>query len=188
MKFVMKSIWVNTLAWLLAALVALGLALAFPSESSVMGRLPALQAKRLDQQPLHLPMGLPSDRTLAIVTFDRTQRTASESWIAGMQLQGHPTIAWLRLAVIHDTGDVTRRDSAENRLMLRYTRAEERASLVPVFTDRDAFVRAAGLTGIDRPWVLVLNRRGEVLARVPGAFDPDKAATLRETLLDKSPA
>jgi hypothetical protein len=185
MKFVMKSVWLNTLAWVLAALVALGLALAFPSESSVMGRLPTLVAKRLDQQPLQLPLDLPSDRTLVLVTFDRTQRAAAESWIAGLQLQGHPGISWLRLAVIHDNGDAARRDSAENRLMLRYTRADERASLVPLFTDRDAFVRSAGLSGIDRPWVLVLNRRGEVLARVPGAFDADKAAALRETLLER---
>ena len=36
MKFVMTSIWIHTLAWLLAALVALGLALAYPSEAIVL--------------------------------------------------------------------------------------------------------------------------------------------------------
>ena len=36
MKFVMTSIWIHTLAWLLAALVAFGLALAYPSEAIVL--------------------------------------------------------------------------------------------------------------------------------------------------------
>jgi hypothetical protein len=36
MKFVMTSIWMHTLAWLLAALVALGLALAYPGEAIVL--------------------------------------------------------------------------------------------------------------------------------------------------------
>jgi hypothetical protein len=36
MKFVMTSIWKHTLAWLLAVLVALGLALAYPGEAIVL--------------------------------------------------------------------------------------------------------------------------------------------------------
>ena len=46
----MKSIWTPTLAWLAAVSAALVFAIAGPNESNVMGRLPELTVKRLDQQ------------------------------------------------------------------------------------------------------------------------------------------
>ncbi|MDP2065354.1 MAG: hypothetical protein Q8K38_05215 [Burkholderiaceae bacterium] len=185
----MKPVLLNTLTWAGAAAVALALALAFPSDTSIMGRLPEFTAKRLDQRPLQLPHGLPAERTLVLVTFNRTQRPMIEGWIAGLQLPGHPGIHWLRMPVIEDrAGDPAARNTAENRLLMRYPSALERAHMVPLFTDREAFARAAGLTGIGQPAVLVLNRRGEVLARAEGAFDPDKAAALRQTLQERDRA
>ncbi len=185
----MKPVWLDTLAWAGAATIAIALALAFPSDTSVMGRLPELTAKRLNQQSLQLPQGLPAERTLLLVTFNRTQRPAIEGWIDGMQLNGHPTIHWLRMPVIEDrASDPTHRNTAENRLLMRYPGALERAHMVPLFGNREAFARAAGLAGIGHPAVLVLNRRGEVLARAEGAFDPDKAAALRQTLEERDRA
>lgn len=179
----MKPGWIDTLTWAGAATIALMLALVFPSDTTVMGRLPEFAAKRLDQRPLQLPRGLPAERTLLLVTFDRSQRPAIDGWIAGMHLQRHPTLHWLRMPVFEDrAGDATHRNTAENRLLMRYPGALERAHMVPLFTHREAFARAAGLAGIGQPAVLVLNRRGEVLARAEGVFDPDKAAALRQTL------
>ena len=54
---------------------------------------------------------------------------------------------------------------------------------VPVHNDRDAFVRATGLSSADHASVLVIDRHGNVLARAQGPFDRDKAQALRETLL-----
>ena len=50
-----------------------------------------------------------------------------------------------------------------------------RARLVPVFTDREAFIRAAGLSSAKHASILVLNRDGKVLARAEGSFNEDKA-------------
>jgi hypothetical protein len=178
----MKSVWFNTVLWVVAAAVAVVLALLGPSESSVMGRLPALQTKFLDHRPLALPEGLMSDRTLALISFHRNQREDVESWITGLQLGSDASIRWLRMPVLKDPGDDARRSEIESRLRAAYGDSAGTAVVAPVFTDRDAFVRAAGLSSIERPHVIVLNRRGEVLARVEGKFDASKAANLRETL------
>ena len=45
-----RTIWTPTLAWLGAAAGALALAIATPGVSNLLGRLPTLTAKRLDQQ------------------------------------------------------------------------------------------------------------------------------------------
>ena len=182
-----KKVWIYALAWALAVLVALTLAAVTPSETHVMGHLPALSAKRLDQQPVSLPEGLPAGRTLALITFQRSHRPDLESWIDGLRLRDNPAIPWLRMAVLSDPGDPDGRSAIETRLLAHYPAAGDRARVVPVFTDRSAFIRATGLDGTEQMYAVVLSRNGEVLARVQGRFDADKAQLLRETLLEPSP-
>lgn len=172
--------------WLLAVGLAFGLAVASPNDSSVMGRLPAFMAQTLLRQPVAVPEGLPSDRTLALITFQRGQHAQAESWIQGMNLRNDPSITWMRMPVVNDPGTTVGRSAVENKLLKHYPEDTERAKLVPVFTDRASFVRSAGLSSTDQVYAVVVNRQGEVLARVEGQFDADKAQTLRETLQQRS--
>ncbi len=174
------------LAWLVAAALAVLLAFASPNESSVMGHLPSIMSKTLTRQPVALPQGLPADRTLALITFQRGQREQIESWIDGLNLRNDASIAWMRMPVLNDPGTLAGRCEVAQRLLQHYTADTERARLVPVFTDRADFVRSAGLSGTDQVYALVINRQGEVLARVSGRFDADKAQLLRETLKAQS--
>lgn len=180
------SVWTSTAAWVAAGSAAGLLAFAMPDEGALMGQLPTMQARRLDQRPLALPQELPSDRTLALVVFGRAQREEAQSWIHGLGLANDRSIPWLKMAVMQDPGDELRRQDIEHRLRARHKTEADRARLVPLFTDRDAFVRAARLSGTDHASVLVLDRAGRVLARAEGAFDDVKAQALLATLLPPS--
>ena len=103
-----------------------------------------------------------------------------------MNLRNDPSITWMRMPVLNDPGTLTGRSAVEDRLLQHYTADSERAKMVPVFTDRASFVRSAGLASTDQVYAVVVNRQGEVLARVEGQFDADKAQTLRETLRSQS--
>ncbi len=173
-------------AWLVAVGLAFALAFASPNEASVMGHMPAFMAQTLLRQPVNVPDGLPSDRTLALITFQRGQHAEAESWIQGLNLRNDSSIAWMRMPVVNDPGTLTGRSAVENKLLKHYPADTERARLVPVFTDRASFVRAAGLNGTDQAYAVVVNRQGDVLARVEGQFDAGKAQTLRETLRSQS--
>jgi len=179
----MKSIWTPTLAWLAAVSAALVFAIAGPNESNVMGRLPELTVKRLDQQRIVLPRGLTADRTLVLVAYSKTQREEIESWIKGLRLDKDSSIAWIKMPVVNDPGNEAVRNAVERKLLAQHSADSERSRIVPVFTDRQAFIRAAGLSGHEHASVLVLNRDGKVLARAEGRFDEAKAQALRETLL-----
>lgn len=172
-------------AWLLAVSTAVVLATAAPSESSVMGQLPAFMARTLTQQPITVPGGLPAERTLALIAFRSTQREHIEGWIQGLNLRGDPSIAWMRMPILNDPGTPDARGVIETRLLRHYPEGAERARLLPVFTDRERFIRSAGLDGTDQVYAVVINRDGEVLARAAGAFDAAKAVSLRETLLQR---
>ncbi len=178
----MKSTSSYTFAWLAAAALALGLAFVAPNEATVMGQLPAFMTKTLMHRPVTLPEGLPSDRTLALITFQKGHRAQAEGWIQGLNLKNDPSISWVRMPVLNDPGTPTGRSEAESRLLQHYTADTERVNLLPIFTDRANFVRSTGIKSTDQFYAVVVNRRGDVLARVEGNFTEDKAQVLRETL------
>jgi hypothetical protein len=175
-----KTNWAPTLAWLAAAGGALLLAFASPSESNVMGRLPTPTAKQLEQR--QLAAEVPGGRTLALVGFDPNQRVELRSWIEGLRLRQDPQIPWIKMPVLKDPGSEDARSAIQNRLAAGHASANPRVPVVPVFTDQNDFIRAAGLSGKDHASVLVLNRDGKVLARAEGQYDPTRAQALRETL------
>lgn len=180
-----RTIWTPTFAWLAAASAALLFALAAPDEANVMGRLPTISAKRLDQQPVMLPGQLPAERSLALVAYTKHQREEIQSWVRGMRLETDPAVAWFRLSVINDPGSESARSVVEQKLLAHHPRETDRSRLVPVFTNREAFARAAGMSGTEHAAVLVVDRDGHVLARAEGPYDEDKAQALRETLAGK---
>ena len=179
----MKNTGLYTFAWLAAVAAALGMAFVSPNETSVMGRLPAFMSQNLMRKPVTVPEDLPSERTLALITFQRSQRAQAESWVTGLNLKNDPTINWMRRPVVNDPGTSKGRDEVESRFLQHYKGEAERSNLVPLFTsDRASFVRSAGLNGTEQSYAVVVNRSGEVLARVEGEFSAEKAAALRETL------
>lgn len=183
----MSPIFTPVLGWVAAAGAAMGLAVAAPHEDWVLGKVPSILAERLDRTPLQLPQELPSGRTLALVVFNgQLQREEAHSWIEGLQLDRDKSIAWLKLPVLNDPGDEKARRGIVQRLLDKHQGADDRARMVPVFTNRDAFVRATGLDSANHASVLVIDRKGNVLARAQGRFDPDKGQALRETLLARS--
>ena len=179
----MKTTSIYTFAWFAAAAVALALASASPTESRVMGKLPSLTSKRLDQAVVYLPADLPAGRTLALVAFNRSQRDEIESWIQGLNLHQDSSIAWVSMPVLQDPGTELARTHKENRMQERHVQSPYRERILPVFTNREAFLRSTGMSSADHAWVLVIDRDGQVLAKVEGQFNQAKAEALRETLL-----
>jgi hypothetical protein len=178
-----SKIWTPVLGWIAAIGAAVGLALLAPHERLVLGKVPPVAAKRLDQTHVAFPQDLPSDRTLAVVVFKRTQSDEAQSWVDGLRLHQDSDISWVKLGVLNDPGDEGKRREIEQRLMERYPSLADRTRTVRVFTDKAAFVRALGLDSADHASVLVIDREGNVLARAQGPFDEAKAQSLRKTVL-----
>lgn len=171
-----KTLWTPTLAWLGAVSAALLLAFASPSKTTLMGKVPSPATQRVGQA------GQAPDRVLALVGFDRSQRGEIKSWVDGLRLCEEQAIPWIRMAVLRDPGSEAARRAAEQRLLQSHS-ARQGARMVPIFTDRDAFAREAGLSGRDHASVLVINREGQVLAKAEGQYDPARADALRQALL-----
>ena len=163
--------------WVGAAVAAVGLGLMAPNESGLMGQLPPLAAKALDERSLVLPQELPAERTLALLVFKREQKEEVRSWIDGLGLRKDPSIPWLKVRVL-PAGAVTVEASAHSagQGMLRPDR------FVSVSTDTSRLAQSMGLLDTEHAQVVVLGRDGQVLAKAQGPFDQDKANALMETL------
>ena len=99
-----------------------------------------------------------------------------------MNLKNDSGISWVRIPVLDDPETADGRSDAEKRLLERYKAKEEHTRMLPMFMHKAEFARSTGLTNIEQFYAVVLNQQGDVLARVEGPFDANKAQTLRETL------
>ena len=176
----MKPIWTTPLTWLAVVLVAILLALATPRSTGALGHLPPLVGKSLADKMLPVA---DSDRPIvALVSFHRHHRQQVDSWVEGLALHQNRSIGWIRMPVINDPGDESLRSAMQQRIHARYQVEQERSRLLPVFTDRPAFMQATGLPNTEHAVVLVLSRNGDVLARLVGPYDEDKGRTVRDLL------
>lgn len=175
-----RPLWTSAAGWAAAAGFALLLAFAGPREQSVMGRLPPVAARAMDDRSVSLPQGLPGERTLVLLVFHPDQREEARSWVLGMALHDSP-YPWMKMRVLQDPGSDRVRNQVQDGL--HAVRTREPARVVPLFTEPEAFARSLGLSGTSHAQMVVLDRAGNVLARAEGAYDGQKAQALLETLL-----
>ncbi|MFT4192133.1 MAG: hypothetical protein QM617_11510 [Comamonas sp.] len=177
----MRTIWTDSFAWMLTVGAAVGLTLMAPTGLSVLGHLPRVAAADLNKRQLAFPEDLPAERTLVFVSFMRGQNVDVSHWIEGMGLNEQSPGAWMRLRVF-DVAASRNRDDIEHHLQATYTTPDSRATVVPLFTDREAFASALGLPSQKHVYAIVINRQGHVLARAEGLYSKEKAAALMERL------
>src|SRR5207237_8511752 len=92
-----NKIWAPLGGWVGAVGLAVALAFAVPHTTLILGKVPEVAVRSLDQRQLLLPQELPAGRTLAIVAFKRSQREEVQSWIDGLELQKENAFALLRM-------------------------------------------------------------------------------------------
>lgn len=140
-------------------------------------RLATVTAEDLNGRELTLPAELPGERTLLLIAFKREQQLDLNVWIAELGLKESGAPAWLELPVIANYGALWR-DFVDNGMRSGITTTEDRARVVTIYGDVDAFRGQLGLGSEDLVYLLVVDRAGAVLAREYGAYSAEKAARL----------
>ena len=80
----------------------------------------------------------------------------------------------MRIPVLSEQGTADGRSDAEKRVIERHTADKQRTRVLPMFMNKTAFARSAGLTNIEQSYAVVLNRQGDVLTRVEGPLMPTR--------------
>ena len=178
----MDQKWKDSLLWASIASFAVLLAFATPTGQAILGRVPQLIGVDLNKKPISIPAGLTAERTLVLVSFQRGHGKDIDTWISGMSLREGGAVQYVRMPILNDPGSLDGRSAVETRLQARVTNPQERSKVVPVFTDQQTFLKSVGLTTTESISALVLNRNGEVLARVEGPFSAEKKRLIEDAL------
>ena len=146
-------------------------------------RFPAVRGRSLLGAEVALPAGLPADRTLVVVAFQRWHQERVDRWIARAVAAGVPPttrglagpvpVAVVELPVLSGQWRPVRR-FIDGGMTAGIGDPDILARTITVYTDVHAFCRSLGIPDNADVHALVAGRDGAILAR--GRGDPDDAA------------
>lgn len=144
---------------------------------------PRVSGANLERRTFKLPDDFAGDLNVVLVAYERWQQALIDSWTpelgplaaahAGLRIYETPVIqfamrfmrAWL---------DAGMRSGIPDPAV--------RATTITLYTNISAFNRALGLPDTSTAYVLLVDRRGQVLWRGQGQCDPQQLAGLRAAL------
>ncbi|KAE8763645.1 hypothetical protein [Georgenia thermotolerans] len=152
---------------------------------------PALEGRSLLGEPVALPAGLPAERTLVLVAFQRWQQPVVDGWLSRAVAGGVPStphgaprpmpVAVVELAVL-SIGWKPARRFIEGGMVASSRDPEVLARTITVFTDVSAFRRRLQIPSTEEVHALVVDRGGAVLARARGEVDAETWAAVAVAL------
>ncbi len=155
------------------AFILCGLLVITLTGAQMENRFPNLDSHDLNGAAVSLPAGLPGERTILLVAFEREQQANLDAWNHGLKLE-EGKLPWLELPVINNPGAFMRwfintgmRGGIHGK--------ETRSHVVTLYTDKTAFKAAVGIQTEKQVHVFVAGRTGEILAHVEGDFSPERA-------------
>jgi hypothetical protein len=144
-------------------------------------KMPNIAAANLNKDAINWPAGLPAARTIILVAFAQSQQDNIDGWVAGMMLKAAGAPAWFEVPVISNYG-AAGRWFIDNGMRRGITDPKDRAKVVTVYTGKTAFKKSMGIPNESDVHVFVVDRSGEVIARVSGDYTAAGAAKIRAAL------
>ncbi len=144
---------------------------------------PTLPVRNLEGQNLELPSGFESDRTIAIVAFQRWHQSLVDSWLPWLkELQTRqPEVQVYEIPVLSSMY-MFMRWMIDGGMAAAIPSQEVRARTLTAYTDVGRVVRMLGLSDTSTITVLLVNRAGHILWQGYGSYDSQQAAALEEAL------
>jgi hypothetical protein len=139
--------------------------------------LPNIKATDLNKKAVNWPAGLPSDRTVLIIAFTRGQQSQVDGWVSGLKLKSSGGPAWFEVPLINNPGSIARY-FIDNGMRSGIPGTEARSHVVTVYAKKAELMKQMGLVGEKTVHVLVVDRKGNILESVSGAYNDAGAAAV----------
>lgn len=165
----------------IGALVLNGFIFSSIAQLAQTGKMPEIKTETLAERELTLPQDLPGEKSLVLMAFEREQQKNVDTWINGMKL-ADSTIPWIETPVINGQNRFFR--AFVNGGMRRgITDQKSRERTITLYTDRLVLLKAMGLPEVTTTiYAVVVDRSGNVLAKVEGDYSAEKAALMLAAL------
>ncbi|WP_435319343.1 hypothetical protein [Haloarchaeobius sp. TZWSO28] len=146
-------------------------------------RFPSVSGENLEGVRFDLPTDFAGDPTLAVVSFQRWQQPAVESWLAAAAplAARYPAFEYYELPTLSHRHRVSK-SRLIGGLSEEVPDAERRARTIRLYVDVARFQRALGIRSVDSAHALLLDTDGTVRWRSRGSCTPDRANELRRAI------
>jgi len=161
----------------------LGLVGAGSQKISSAVRFPSFVAHDLNGRQVVVPRDAPTELTLVVVAFQRWHQADVDRWLrsAAPLLAQHPELDYLELPVLRRFNRVTRW-WIDQGMRSGIPGQDQRARVVTLYTDKQAFRKRAGIAGEEAIHLFLIQRDGEILWRERGGVTPVALATLERAI------
>jgi hypothetical protein len=150
--------------------------------SMASGRMPQTQTESLDAVSMNLPADLPADPTIVMIGYEFAHQAKLDEWVAKMNLK-EDRKEWIQIHLI-SRGYSWISGFINARKRPYFPDSYSRARVVPIYSHIETFNQSLGLPlATNVPYILVINRGGEVLHFEQGDFSTDKAAAINKAFL-----
>jgi hypothetical protein len=146
-------------------------------------QFPVVTGSNLHRKKVNLPQGFQGELNLVLIAFQQSQQTQVDTWLPFAR-QLEETRSGLRY---YELPTIQRLNALARTFVNEGMRAGipdpvSRERTITLYLDKDAFRQALKLPHEDDIYVLLLDRRGNVLWRAEGAFSQDKGDSLMAEL------
>jgi hypothetical protein len=144
---------------------------------------PLTRGENLEGRVFTLPAGLEGAYNLLFIAFQRDQQTDIDSWLPFVKqlVKEYPALAYYELPTIY-RGNPLFRWWLNTSMHMGIPDKKAREATITLYLDKQAFRKALDIPDEDHIYVLLVNRKGEVLWRVEGPFKEEKGRDLKHAL------
>lgn len=146
-------------------------------------QFPQVSGANLLRRKVTLPDDLQGEFNLLFVAFQQWQQAQVDSWLPwARQLEGSfPGLQYYELPIIRNLPFLSRTFINEG-MRAGIPNQTSRQKTITLYLEKEAFRRSLDIPHEDSIWVLVVDRRGQVLWRTAGAYTSEKGETLADLL------
>ena len=151
-------------------------------------RFPEVTGSNLLRRKVTLPDDLQGELKILFIAFLQWHQAEVDSWVPNARQleQSFPGVRFYEIPVIQKMNILSQTLLNEGMRagIPNYTTREK---TITVYLDKQAFKQALDLAHEESIWVLVLDRQGNILWRVEGAYTQEKGDALLNIIQEHSP-
>ncbi len=144
---------------------------------------PLVRSENLEGRMFTLPADLEGVYNVLFIAFKREQQIDIDSWLpfVKQQVKEYPTLAYYELPTIY-RGNPLFRWGLNAGMRMGIPDKKAREVTITLYLDKKAFRKALDIPDEEHIYVLLVNRKGEVLWRVEGPFSEEKGKNLKHAI------
>lgn len=142
-------------------------------------KFPQVTGSNLLRQKVSLPQELPGELFILLVAFQQRHQALVDSWIPWVaNIEGSfPGVQFYELPVIQNLNFLAQTFINEG-MRAGIPNRSSRQKTITLYLDKIAFRNALDIPNEETIWVFLVDRSGNVLWRMAGAYTPEKGEAL----------